>query len=729
MTGAAGGPRERRGESVEPTPTPAEHERPTQAPQPRGLDPEMTAALLDILVGESSIGLYVLDADLRRIPDGMDGVPAPGEAGAGADPSLAAALATPEVRSLLRRALKEDRSVHQVRCTVHPPHATAGEGRVLSVSARPLHDRDRRPLGIAVTLTDTTATERAQRNLELLGRADTMIGSSLDVFRTAQELAAIAVPGLADGAAVDVLDVVFHGNAPPPGPLLEPATVRRAGFVTVVDLKGHAIYEVGSVRVMQPGKPYAHALADLTPRVVNDLSDDDAAAWLSRDPGRAALFRSVHVHSMVLVPLAARGVVLGLAAFYRAGDSEPFDDMDADVAQKLAARAALSLDNARLYTRERTLARIAQRQLLPGRVPTTWAVETAHAYLPVAAGGSWFDVIPLPGARVALVAGDVWRSGLRAATAMGQLRTAVHAFAAMDLEPVELLVRLHELTATAVVEEATSDLLAQGDGLNHDAVDTDDASPASCLYVVYDPVNRECQAVSAAHPPPVVTPSDGAPYTLDMPVGPALGRGTAEYRLTTFPVPAGSVLALFNQGLVRGRGRAEDGLAALVRALAGAPRRPLKALRDRLMTSVLPEGAEDDALLLLARTRGLGPHHLAYWELPDDPRSAGRARRLVAGRLTEWGEDALIPSAELLVSEVVTNSVRYAEGTIGLRLIRADSTICEVTDSVSAAPHLRLADDTDEGGRGLYLVSRFASRWGTRYSARGKTVWFELPHD
>ncbi|MET7272527.1 SpoIIE family protein phosphatase [Streptomyces flaveolus] len=672
----------------------------------RQLGAETAAALLDIVCAEAPMGLHVLDADLRSL-DPDESV------------SLEACLSLPDVRRALHTVLETGEAVRDLRCAVHLG-GRERRRRALSLSAHPLHHPEHRTPGLAVTLTDLTARERAERRQGVLERADSVIGSSLDVFRTAQELAESAVPGLADAAAVDVLDAVLHGDAPPPGPLLDSVTVRRAGFATAGRASRSSVHEVGGVRVLRQGRPYAYVLADLTPRVMNDLGREDSAPWLSHDPDRAAAFRKAGVHSVLVVPLAARGVVLGVAAFYRAGESDPFDDADVGVAGELAARAALCLDNARLYTRERTLARIAQRELMPRRMPTMRAVETAHAYLPVAAGGSWFDVIPLSGARVALVAGEVRGSGLRAATAMGQLRTAVHAFAAMDLEPVELMARLHELTASVSLDKTSRDSQPEGGG------SAPHTPPASCLYVVYDPASPRCEAVSAAHPPPVVTPPRTRPYLLDLTPGPELGRGTASYGSTTVELAEDTVLALFNRGLVYGTRGDGDRLAVLRDHLTRASERPLRQLCDTLVTTVLPDGPEEDALLLLARTPALGPRELGSWTLADDPRSSSKARRLVADTLTEWGLDDLVPGAELIVSELVTNAVRYAEGGIGLRLIRDDALTCEVTDSTSAAPHLRLADESDEGGRGLYLVGRLGRRWGTRHSARGKTIWVEL---
>ncbi|MET9730793.1 SpoIIE family protein phosphatase [Streptomyces sp. NPDC006458] len=645
------------------------------------------ADLFDVLTTEVLVDVHVLDRELAVVRS------------AASPARLELALSVPDVREALRTALATGEPVRDLHCPVR--RAT------LSVSAFPLRGPDGSPLGLAATVTDLTARERAEHRVGLLEQASALIGSSLDVFRTAAELADVTVPAFADAVAVDVLDSVLHGEALAPGPLLDAVTVRRAAFAAVPSADVSAVHDLGGVRLMRRATPYADALADLTPRLVNDLAGLDQADWLARDPRRAELFRRNRAHAMLVLPLTARGVVLGMVVLYRAGDSDPFDDVDVDMAKVLAARAALCLDNARLYTRERTLARIAQRDLVPARVPHSRAVETAHTYLPVAAGGTWFDVIPLSGARVALVSGDVQGSGLRAATAMGQLRTAVHAFAAMDLEPAELLTRLHDLTARLAMEQ-------QEGGARNEL-------RAGCLYVVHDPVDLRCEAAAAAHPGPVVAAPGAPPYSLDVAQGPQLGSGTASYRTTSVAMPAGSLLALFNRGLVPG-----GDPTALERRLAALRDRPLRQLCDAMVGALLPDGPEDDALLLLARTRSLGPDTSASWTLPGDPRSAARARRLVAGRLAEWGLDGEVAAAtELIVSELVTNAVRYASGPLGLRLIRDNALIVEVTDTNSASPHLRLAADNDEGGRGIYLVGRFADRWGTRALARGKAIWAE----
>ncbi|MFW6694496.1 ATP-binding SpoIIE family protein phosphatase [Streptomyces sp. MAR4 CNX-425] len=712
---------------------------------PAGRDDELSAALVAVLAGESLVGLHMVDSELRGVSFRAGRATGPGRESA-RRLWLARGLSDPRVERVLRGVVASGQPAYDVRCPLHTdPENPEDEGEAESaandgnadgravpfgLSAAPLRTGTGGVAGVAVAVADRTADERAGRRL-LLDRARAGLGDSLDIFQSAQALAEAAVPALADAVAVDVLDPVLHGDAPAPGPLTEPATVRRAGFA-FVDGPGTVPlpHEVGSVRLMHHGTPYAYALADLTPRVLPVVRDD--AGWVARTPERAEVFRRFGVHSMVVVPLTARGVVLGLAAFYRRRGSEPFTPQDAGLAAELAAHGALCLDNARLYTRERTVARIAQRELVPLRLPSSVAVEAAHTYLPAAAGGSWYDVIRLSGARAALVAGEVRDSGLRAVTAMGQLRTAVHAFAALDLDPAELLGRLNELAARLAVERTGPDPAPEATG----------PLSATCLYVVYDAVHGRCEAASAAHPPPVLAPPGAAPRVLDVEAGPELGRGAGPYRVAKHELPAGSLLALYSQGLLGGgdsdgrdggrdgsrNGGGDGGRERLARLLAGQHGQPLRAACDDVAGGLLPPSPADDALLLLARTRVLTPgREVVAWSLPDDPHSVGLARRLAVAALDRWGLGEQAPPVELIVSELVTNAVRYGSGDITLRLLRAGTLICEVSDGNTAAPHLRIAEDTDEGGRGLCIVGLTARTWGTRQTGHGKTIWADVP--
>ncbi|WTW98399.1 serine/threonine-protein phosphatase [Streptomycetaceae bacterium NBC_01309] len=545
--------------------------------------------------------------------------------------------------------------------------------------------------------------------LHLLESAAVRIGTSLDLFRTAEELAQVAVSGLADVAVVELLDSVLHGEAPAPGPVSGQSTVRRAAAAAAGRSAAPSVHDVGDAWVLRFGSPYAQALGDLRPRLVRKLDPDDT--WLRRDPERARVAQAEAAHSMIAVPLTVRGVALGMVSLYRLGTSAAFDDPDVAEAAGLAAHAAACLDNARRHTREKALARLVQRTLVPRRLPAHVAAETAWTYLPVAASGSWFDVVTLSGARIACVVGEVDGQGMAAVSLMGQISTAIAALAAVDLGPDEILSRVHDLTVETAMERP--------------ALATDPARleslTAGCVLAVYDPVSGTCTVARAGHPAPTVVSPDGSTTVIDAPAGPALGgAGEPRFPLTTVPIAAGSVLALHTAGL-------PDILApALTSALNSGE--GLQAACDGVLAQAFPDGPKDDTLLVLNRTRVLGADRTRSWTLHNRPESAAEARRLAARQLADWGMEELAFTAELLVSELVTNSVRYSTGQIDLRLIVRENTLaCEVTDANSAAPRMRRSQDDDEGGRGLFLIAQFALDWGVRSQPRGKTIWAELP--
>ena len=345
----------------------------------------------------------------------------------------------------------------------------------------------------------------------------------------------------------------------------------------------------------------------------------------------------------------------------------------------------------------------------------------APRYFPARAasglGGDWFDVIPLSGARVALVVGDVVGHGLHASATMGRLRTAVHTLASLDLEPDEVLSRLDDLVNLLAAEQEAVGERPVGEQV----------IGATCLYALYDPVSRLCSAARAGHPPPVVTTPDGQVSLLELPAGPPLGLGGLPFEARDIELAEGSLLTLYTNGLIGERHIDLDtGLARLCAALT-RPADPLERTCQAVVDSLVPAHPADDIALLIARTRVLPPQNVASWRLPLDPTSAAQARTLTTAQLTEWGLEHLTFTTELIASELVTNAYRYASGPVTLRLIRERSLICEVTDTSHTSPHLRRARTTDEGGRGLFLVAQMTERWGTRYTREGKTVWTEQP--
>ncbi|MFF8831089.1 SpoIIE family protein phosphatase [Streptomyces sp. NPDC015131] len=563
---------------------------------------------------------------------------------------------------------------------------------VWSCSYYRLQDADGRVLGVCEEAVDITDRYLAQQRLDLLVRAGERLGTSLDMRRTAQELSSVAVPRFADGLTVDLVDVVLEGEQPAPG----------TGAARLV-------------RLWQGPAP------ETAPRPAAPDPDSLQARCLTA--GHAVLDASTRAggpHSRLAVPLLTGGTPLGVITFTRDRNPDAFDSADLPLADELAARAAVCVDNARRYTREHAAALTLQRSLLPRHLPRLSGVDVAHRYLPAdssaGVGGDWYDVIALSGTRVGLVVGDVVGHGVRAAATMGRLRTSVRALARLDLPPDELLTRLDELITQDAHEQSAVE-----------AGDDDATLGVTCLYAVYDPVTGRCSMARAGNPLPVlVDPLTGEVSSPDIPAGPPLGLGGLPFESAEFTLPDHSLLALFTDGLVQGRGRDRDAELDALHGILADHRRPLDDLSDDIVSTLLPGRVDDDAALLLVRTRTLDSDEVAAWDLPDDPEVVGRARDLATGQVDAWGLDGELSfTTELVVSELVTNAIRYTSGPVQLRLIRDRTLICEVSDTGHTSPNLRRAGSDDEGGRGLFLVAQMTQQWGTRYTPTGKTIWAE----
>ncbi|MFD4661473.1 SpoIIE family protein phosphatase [Kitasatospora sp. NPDC058444] len=549
---------------------------------------------------------------------------------------------------------------------------------------------------------------QAGEQLALLNEVGGKVGTTLDLGFTAHELCQVLVPRIADFACVDLVDGLISDSELPAARPDDDTMLRRVALVynETGGAWDHVLSEgslVSMPRRTPPGMALQLNQPVLVPVVSSDVAVDYAIAL-----GGARLAPVVTGRSMLVVPLSARGTVLGILKLLRLPDRAPFDEGDAATFKELAARAALSLDNARLHRAESRVATTLQRSMIPTRPPQIPGVQIAHRYLPgdpkAEVGGDWFDAIQLPGSRVALVVGDVMGHGLHSAAAMGRFRTAMQTLAALDLPPGQLLRHL--------------DNLAHKLGDDH---------LATCLYAVYDPINRTCELASAGHVPPVLVHPDGTGELLEIPAGAPIGVGGVPFVAKTIDVSDGSMLVLCTDGLVEVRGGdIGAGLAALCGNLIDPQQSPEQACDD-VLRRLHSDDRKDDVALLVARFDGVAPSEVATWDLTVDHREVGRARSLVREQLAGWQLEALSDTTELLVSELVTNAVRVARDTVKLQLIRVDKLLVEVSDDNHNLPSLEPAEQLGETGRGLTLVTKLAERWGTARKAVGKVVWFELP--
>ncbi|WP_244328799.1 SpoIIE family protein phosphatase [Streptomyces marokkonensis] len=688
---------------------------------------DMSRTVLEQMVAGSAIGIAIMDTDLRFVwsnaaLEQFGGGPAERRLGlrhADVQPGMDAEAVEAQMRHVLETGEQVVGYEHVGRVRSAPLRETA---HMLSFTR--LDDDRGRPMGVYYTVVDVTEWHRARQRLALLDRAGGHIGRSLDITSTAQELADVAVPGLADFVTVDLLETVLRAAELPPGPVgdRDRVPLRRAGHRSAYEDLPRTAVDTGAVVTYRADSPPVRCLTTGRPWRQEQL-DPLALEWAAVTPGdREHTFLELGLQSVMIVPVRARGVTLGLTTFFRRRRENPFDADDLSLAEDLVSRAAVSVDNARRYTRERDAALTLQRSLLPRRLPAQDAVEVSACYRPAdeltGLGGDWYDLIPLSGARVALVVGEVPGHGIDAAAAMGRLRTAVRTLAAIDLPPEEVLAHLDDLASRSARDE--------GEGEAEPGDDPGRSLGAGCLYVVYDPVDGRCAMAAAGHPAPAVVAPDGTVAFVDLPQGPALGVGGPPFEAVELTLAEGSTLALHTDGLLaRGDSWSVDAdRERLRRALAGAPadlERGCRAVVDALV----PARPYDDVALLLARTRRLAPEQVAVRELPADPALVAEARRATTRQLTRWGLDELAFTTELLVSELVTNAIRHATGPVTLRLIRERALVCEVLDGGATAPHLRHPRAMDEGGRGLLLVSQLAQRWGTRFVPDGKIIWAE----
>ncbi|MER7111247.1 SpoIIE family protein phosphatase [Streptomyces sp. NPDC000229] len=598
--------------------------------------------------------------------------------------------------------------------------AGAGQGGAPAGTAGPLDGLPART-GAAQGQEPVAAARREGDRLRFVGAATRRIARGIDLDEIVLGLCRATVPTFSDAILVYLRDPLPVGDERPVDPFV--LRLRRTDRLRLTEDEADLglsaadpdtdldLGPAAELCEVQAGGALAEVLRGVRP-VFGDSAAARAALPELLGDGRCV----PSGHRAILAPLRGRRRVIGAAVFLRRPDRPPFEPNDLLVAAQLATHTALGIDKAVLYGREAYIADELQRTMLPENLPQPTGVKLASRYLPAAetarVGGDWYDAIPLPGSRVALVVGDVMGHSMTSAAIMGQLRTTAQTLAGLDLPPQEVLHHLDEQ--------------AQRLGENR---------MATCLYAVYDPVAHRITIANAGHPPPILLHLGGRAEVLRVPPGAPIGVGGVDFEAVELDAPAGATLLLYTDGLVESRLRdvwtgieqLRERLAATAQLTGPDHSPPLEALCDDVLDMLGPGDRDDDIALLAARFDGIAPSDVAYWFLEPEEQAPGRARRLARRALARWDLEELSDSVELLVSEVVTNAVRYAERPVTLRLLRTDVLRCEVGDDSPQLPRQRRARDTDEGGRGLFLVNRLARRWGATRLSTGKVVWFELP--
>jgi serine phosphatase RsbU (regulator of sigma subunit)/anti-sigma regulatory factor (Ser/Thr protein kinase) len=696
-------------------------EQPTSYERPQGVDPTDARGALLRTQGPAPGATALPPAAAQARTDGTPGTATPGGPAPrpqGKDPAVSDAEHS-------QPAAAAEPDAHRPRPA---PEAIPPQPGAETRAERPQDTRDRRTGQAPAAGRQPTPMRRDGDRLRFVGAATRRIARGLDLDEIVMGLCRATVPTFSDAILVYLRDPLPVGDERPAADRVV-LRLRRTdripeerepepGFAQLgmpppetpeLSELSAAIAELCEVR---PGGALAEVLRGVRPVFADTPA---ATAALPELLGAESRLDIPGGQRAILAPLRGRRRVIGAAVFIRRPERIPFEADDLLVAAQLATHSALGIDKAVLYDREAYIADELQRTMLPETLPRPTGVRLASRYLPAAetarVGGDWYDAIPLPGSRVALVVGDVMGHSMTSAAIMGQLRTTAQTLAGLDLPPQEVLHHLDE----------------QAQRLGTDRM-------ATCLYAVYDPVSHRITIANAGHPPPILLHLGGRAEVLRVPPGAPIGVGGVDFEAVELDAPAGATLLLYTDGLVESRLRdVATGIEQLREKLAATAQLtgpdhppPLEALCDEVLDMLGPGDRDDDIALLAARFDGIAPSDVAYWFLEPEDAAPGRARRLARRALERWGMEDMTDSVELLVSEVVTNAVRYATRPVSLRLLRTDVLRCEVGDDVPQLPRLRQARATDEGGRGLYLVNRLARRWGATRLSTGKVVWFEL---
>src|SRR5579859_3877162 len=611
-------------------------------------------------------------------------------------------------------------------------------------------------------------TEGSTGRAGLLDRIGERLGSSLELDETLQRVADTLVPQFADHCFIELQS--------------KEGLVRRVqknawGWKPAMD--GWA--QIGDIVTYPPGHFCNRAISNNETVLIEDLADEQRSA-----PAGAYLASSkeVGMTSVIAAPLVMRGQHLGVMTLALSDltdrDTRQYVADDRDLVAAIASRVSVAIDNALLFEEERATALAFQTILLPSKPPVLDGLEVAYRYVPAKpleshgqgiqtqVGGDWYDIIPLSAGRVGIVIGDVEGRGARAAAIMGQLRSALRAFAQDDKAPADILSRLDEWCRTMTDEREDPAF---------------DPFTASCTYLVYDPWFRRLTMANAGHMAPlIVTGQDVSPMPIEH-QGVLIGvrgmfPGLPTYREETFTLPAGSTLIFYTDGLVDRRHRADghghyedsEVFGMLSGAVKSVARESVEKIAEAAEHAV-PGQIDDDMAILVVRT---ARDDLPTWDhrFTAEPIKVSEARKVAFDTFVECGmDDEQADLACLLVSEVVTNVVLHtaaapsarhefaysavgsdgsddwvdspfsdefavSQGAVGsppsqefvLRIRKGRTSVwVEVFDTDLRLPRIRMARQDDEGGRGLYLVDQLAFKWGTRPTEEGKAVWFQVP--
>jgi serine phosphatase RsbU (regulator of sigma subunit)/anti-sigma regulatory factor (Ser/Thr protein kinase) len=582
------------------------------------------------------------------------------------------------------------------------------------VTVEPIRSADPELFALVTMRIPAPAAERfidpALMRHALLDGAVRRVGGALDLDQLALELVNILVPHFCNSAGLLILEGLLGDGDYEDTARGGTQTVRRLAIAYDDGDPGwHAAFPIGEILRYPPDSLYTRCLETSEPVSVvmtDEAAQDLAAAWM-----RTPVARLISGTSMLALPILASETMLGFFVCVRRQGFHRFDAYDTEIGMEFAGRAALFVDGANRYGRERATALTLQRSMLPTELSHPASIEVKHRYLPgsklIEVGGDWYESISLPGGRVALVVGDVAGHGVRAAVTMGRLRTAIKTLTMLELPPAETLQRLDDLMQELGVTEPHF---------------------ATCVYAVYDSVEGTCEVASAGHLPPLLVRPDGSNEFLDVSPAPPLGIGAIPITSRRLRIEDGSLLVMYTDGLVERRTEDIDTGLKRLRDTFGPDslEQPLDDLCREALADVFDDHQRDDIAILVARLSRIGQDRHASWKLAAKLTAARRARSLIRGPLRQWGLADQMPVAELVVSELVTNAVRYAQGTIGLRLVFERGLFIEVIDDSAAVPRLRHPDEDDERGRGLQVVSQLAHRWGTRRAGTGKVVWCEL---